>query len=73
MSLGVLVAGRITPQVFAGQAIAKTLGGILAAGAIDVIATGSAGGHDSAANEVGQNSAAYQRAEPARYGRLSCV
>lgn len=55
VSMGALVAGRMTPGDFVGYALFQTLGAIVAAGAIFVLATNSAGGYDIAANGLGQN------------------
>ena len=55
VSMGALVAGRMTTGDFVGYALFQTLGAIVAAGAIFVLATNSAGGYDIAANGLGQN------------------
>ncbi len=55
VSMGALVAGRITPGDFVGYAIFQTIGAIIAAGVIFVMATNSAGGYDIASNGLGQN------------------
>ncbi len=55
VSIGALVAGRITPADFVGYAIFQTVGAIIAAGVIFVMATNSVGGYDIAANGLGQN------------------
>lgn len=55
VSMGALVAGRITSTDFIGYALFQTLGAVIAAGAIYVIASGSAGGYDIAASGMGQN------------------
>ena len=55
VSLGALVAGRITVPTFIGYAIAQTLGAITAALLIYIMATNSAGGYDIATNGLGQN------------------
>lgn len=55
VSLGALVAGRITVPTFIGYAIAQTLGAIAAALLIYIMATNSAGGYDIATNGLGQN------------------
>jgi aquaporin Z len=55
VSLGALVAGRITVPTFIGYAIAQTLGAIVAALLIYTMATNSAGGYDIATNGLGQN------------------
>lgn len=54
VSMGALVAGRITTTDFIGYALFQTMGAIIAAGAIYVIATNSVGGYDAAAG-MGQN------------------
>ncbi len=55
VSMGALVAGRISGSDFVGYAAAQTIGAIIAAGVIFVIATNSIGGHDVAASGLGQN------------------
>jgi len=55
VSLGALVAGRITVPTFVGYAVAQTIGAVLAAATILIIATNSVGGYDIAANGLGQN------------------
>lgn len=55
VSMGMLVAGRMTPAEFAGYAIFQTVGAIIAAGTIYIMATNSAGGYDIASNGLGQN------------------
>lgn len=55
VSLGALVAGRITMPTFIGYSISQTIGAIAAAFLIYVMATNSAGGYDAAANGLGQN------------------
>ncbi|MEP5730112.1 MAG: aquaporin [Sulfitobacter sp.] len=55
VSMGALVAGRITPSVFGGYAVFQTIGAILAAAVIYIIATNSVGGYDVTANGMGQN------------------
>ena len=55
VSMGALVAGRITPAHFVGYAVFQTIGAIVAAGAIYLIASNSAGGYDIATNGLGQN------------------
>jgi len=55
VSLGALVAGRITPATFVGYSIAQTIGAIVAALLIYVMATNSSGGYDIATNGLGQN------------------
>lgn len=46
VSMGALVAGRITPGDFAGYAVFQTIGAIIAAAAIAIIATGDMGGQN---------------------------
>ena len=55
VSMGALVAGRITPVDFVGYSIFQTIGAIIAAALIYVMATNSAGGYDIASNGLGQN------------------
>ncbi len=55
VSLGALVAGRIDMPTFIGYSLFQTLGAIIAAALIYVIATNSIGGHDVAASGLGQN------------------
>lgn len=55
VSLGALVAGRLDVKDFAGYAIFQTVGAIIAAAMIYIMATNSAGGYDVAANGMGQN------------------
>ena len=55
VSIGVLVAGRMSVTDFIGYAIFQTIGAIVAAIVIYVIATNSVGGYDVAANGLGQN------------------
>ncbi|AXI46970.1 aquaporin [Sulfitobacter sp. SK012] len=55
VSFGVLVAGRMSVTDFIGYAIFQTIGAIVAAIVIYVIATNSVGGYDVAANGLGQN------------------
>lgn len=55
VSLGALVAGRITMPTFIGYSISQTLGAIAAAFLIFVMAKGSSGGYDIAVNGLGQN------------------
>ena len=55
VSLGALMAGRITVPTFIGYAVSQTIGAIVAAAAIYTIATNSAGGYDIATNGLGQN------------------
>ena len=55
VSLGALIAGRITMPTFIGYSIAQTIGATFAALLIYMIATSRAGGYDVAANGLGQN------------------
>ena len=55
VSLGALVAGRITLPTFIGYSVSQTIGAIIAAFLIYVMATNSAGGYDIATNGLGQN------------------
>lgn len=55
VSLGVLIAGRITLPTFISYSISQTIGAIVAALLIYLIATNSAGGYDIDANGIGQN------------------
>lgn len=55
VSLGAMVAGRINLNTFIRYSVAQTLGAILAALAIVLIAKSRAGGFDIAANGIGQN------------------
>jgi aquaporin Z len=55
VSMGVLVAGRMTVTDFIGYAFFQTLGATIAAAAIYTIATSSAGRYDVAASGMGQN------------------
>lgn len=55
VSMGALVAGHMMPGDFVRYALFQTLSAIVAAGAIFVLATNSAGGYDIAANGLGQN------------------
>lgn len=50
-----LVAGRITLPTFIGYSISQTIGAILAALLIYLMATNSSGGYDIATNGLGQN------------------
>jgi len=54
VSMGALVAGRMTPADFVGYAVGQTIGAIIAAFLIFIMAKGSAGGYDIA-NGLGQN------------------
>ena len=55
VSLGMLVAGRMTAGQFAGYAIAQVAGGIAAAVVLYLIAAGKVGGYDVAANGFAAN------------------
>ncbi|MEM6595958.1 MAG: MIP family channel protein [Pseudomonadota bacterium] len=55
VSMGALVAGRISAADFAGYAIFQTLGAIVAAALIYFMATNTIGGYDIASNGLGQN------------------
>lgn len=55
VSMGALVAGRITPGDFVGYAAFQTIGAIVAAGLIFLMASSTVGGYDIAANGMGQN------------------
>jgi len=55
VSMGMLVAGRMSAVEFAGYAVFQTAGAIIAAGTIFIMATNSAGGYDIASNGLGQN------------------
>ena len=55
VSLGAMVAGRIDSKTFISYSIAQTLGAILAALAIFIIAKNSSGGFDISAHGIGQN------------------
>lgn len=55
VSMGALVAGRISPVDFAGYAIFQTVGAIIAAALIYFLVTNTVGGYDIAANGMGQN------------------
>ncbi|MCC8961366.1 MIP family channel protein [Bradyrhizobium sp. Pear76] len=55
VSLGMLVAGRMSPRDFSGYIVAQFIGGIAAAAVLYLIAEGKVGGYDVAANGFGQN------------------
>lgn len=55
VSMGALVAGRMTLPDFVGYAVFQTLGAIVAAGVIFTLATNSVGGYDVTASGMGQN------------------
>ncbi len=55
VSLGVLIAGRMSPQDFVSYVIAQCLGGIAGAGVLYLIVSGKLAGHDLAASGLGQN------------------
>ena len=55
VSLGVLVAGRMSPADFVGYVIAQVIGGVLAAVVIYVIVMTKTQGYDVSASGLGQN------------------
>ncbi len=55
VSMGALVAGRMTGAQFVGYSVGQTIGAVIAAGMIYLIAVNSAGGYDIASNGLGQN------------------
>jgi aquaporin Z len=55
VSLGVLIAGRMTPGRFVSYVIAQCLGGIAGAGVLYLIVSGRVAGYDIAASGLGQN------------------
>ncbi|WP_282608685.1 aquaporin [Pelagibius sp. Alg239-R121] len=55
VSLGVLIAGRMSPADFVSYVIAQCLGGIAGAGVLYLIVSGKLAGHDLAASGLGQN------------------
>ncbi len=55
VSLGAVVAGRLSVSDFIGYVVAQFLGGIVAAAVLYVIASGRIGGFDAAANGFAQN------------------
>jgi aquaporin Z len=55
VSLGVLVAGRMSVTDFVGYVAAQCIGGIAAAGVLYLIAVGKVGGYDVAASGFAQN------------------
>lgn len=55
VSIGALVAGRMSVNEFAGYAIFQTLGAIAAAALIYIMASNTVGGYDIAASGLGQN------------------
>lgn len=55
VSIGALVAGRITLPDFIGYSVFQTIGAIIAAGVIFVMASNSVGGYDIATSGMGQN------------------
>ncbi len=55
VSLGALVAGRINAATFVGYSIFQTIGAIVGALAIYLIATNAMAGHDVATSGLGQN------------------
>ncbi|RLJ60691.1 aquaporin Z [Litoreibacter meonggei] len=55
VSMGALVAGRIDMKDFIGYSVSQTIGAIVAAAFIYIIATGKTAGYDVAASGLGQN------------------
>lgn len=55
VSLGVLIAGRMSVGDFIQYAIAQVLGGVAGAVVLYMIVSGKGGGHDLAASGLGQN------------------
>jgi aquaporin Z len=55
VSMGALVAGRIDMKDFIGYSVSQTIGAIIAAAIIYIIATGKTAGYDVAASGLGQN------------------
>lgn len=55
VSMGAMVAGRLSPANFVGYAVFQTIGAVLAAGVIYFMTQNSVGGYDVAANGMGQN------------------
>lgn len=55
VSMGALVAGRIDIKDFVGYCVSQTIGAIIAAAIIYIIATGKTAGYDVAASGLGQN------------------
>lgn len=55
VSMGMLVAGRMTVKEFGGYAAFQIVGATAAAATIYIMATNSAGGYDIATNGLGQN------------------
>ena len=55
VSMGALVAGRMSMSDFIGYVIAQTAGAVLGALAVYLIATGKLAGHDVASAGLGQN------------------
>ena len=55
VSLGVLIAGRMSVGDFVSYVIAQCLGGIAGAGVLYLIVSGKLAGHDLAASGLGQN------------------
>ena len=55
VSMGAMVAGRLSPADFVGYAVGQTIGAIIAAFLIFTIASGSISGHDVATSGLGQN------------------
>ncbi len=55
VSMGALVAGRMTPGDFVGYALFQTIGAIVAAACLYLIASGAVAGYDVSASGLGQN------------------
>ena len=55
VSMGALVAGRMSVQEFIGYAVSQIIGGIVAAAALYVIASGKSGGYDTAVSGFAAN------------------
>lgn len=55
VSMGAFVAGRLSLRDFACYSVFQTIGAIIAAGLIYMMASNSAGGYDIATNGLGQN------------------
>ncbi|WP_170759026.1 MIP family channel protein [Ruegeria lacuscaerulensis] len=55
VSLGAVIAGRLSPSEFAGYVIAQCLGAIAAAALLYVLVQSKQGGYDTAANGFAQN------------------
>lgn len=55
VSMGALVAGRINAKDFVAYSVSQTIGAIIAAAVVYIIATGKLAGYDVAASGLGQN------------------